>query len=395
MTMMKIPIEKISVHGSRRSIDAGKVAELAESIRRIGLLHPITITDDHRLVAGAHRLEACRKAGMSEIDCCYVVGDSLHIELAEIDENLIRNDLDAISIGELAIRRDEVLEALGLRANVSNKGYAGKYEVTGAESAPVKTTAIIAGEIGMSERVLQENKQLAKNLTPEAKQAIRATELTKTDALKLARMEPEEQKALAEKIASGAAKSVVDARRLVARENIHESQPLVTEAKYRVVYADPPWQYGNKLTDNYGAAENHYPTMSIDELCRLPVADMTEENAVLFLWTTSPLLEECFDVIRSWGFKYKTSFVWDKIKHNMGHYNSVRHELLLVCTKGSCTPDVSKLFDSVVSVERTTKHSEKPEVFREMIDTLYTTGRKIELFARKAIPGWVTWGNQS
>jgi N6-adenosine-specific RNA methylase IME4 len=106
------------------------------------------------------------------------------------------------------------------------------------------------------------------------------------------------------------------------------------------------------------------------------------------------LLEECFDVIRAWGFKYKTSFVWDKVKHNMGHYNSVRHELLLVCTKGSCTPDVPKLFDSVVSVERTAKHSEKPEVFREMIDTLYTTGRKIELFARKMTPGWETWGNQ-
>ena len=134
--------------------------------------------------------------------------------------------------------------------------------------------------------------------------------------------------------------------------------------------------------------------MSIDELCALPVADMTEENAVLFLWTTSPLLEECFEVIRSWGFKYKTSFVWDKVKHNMGHYNSVRHELLLVCTKGSCTPDVPKLFDSVVSVERTAKHSEKPEVFREMIDTLYTTGRKIELFARKTTPSWDTWGNQ-
>ena len=260
----------------------------------------------------------------------------------------------------------------------------------------------MAQEVGMSKRSLQVNKQLARDLIPEAKEVVRNADVPKKDALKLARMEPEEQKVLAEKIASGAAKSVVDARRLVARENIHEVQPLDTSAtsattvpKYRVVYADPPWQYGNKLTDNYGAAENHYPTMSIDELCALPVADLTEENAVLFLWTTSPLLEECFDVIRAWGFKYKTSFIWDKVKHNMGHYNSVRHELLLVCTKGSCTPDVSKLFDSVVSVERTAKHSEKPEVFREMIVTLYTSGRKIELFARKTMPGWETWGNQS
>jgi DNA (cytosine-5)-methyltransferase 1 len=78
----------------------------------------------------------------------------------------------------------------------------------------------------------------------------------------------------------------------------------------------------------------------------------------------------------------------------MGHYNSVRHELLLVCTKGSCTPDVSKLFDSVVSIERSETHSEKPEFFREIIDTLYPYGKRIELFARKSADGWERWGNQ-
>ena len=76
----------------------------------------------------------------------------------------------------------------------------------------------------------------------------------------------------------------------------------------------------------------------------------------------------------------------------MGHYNSVRHELLLICTKGSCTPDVKRLFDSVVTVERT-EHSKKPDVFREMIDTLYDHGERIELFAREASEKWFVWGN--
>ena len=385
---MKLPIDQISVSGSRRRIDSGKVAELAGSIRRIGLLHPIIVTREHRLVAGAHRLEACRRTGMSEIECCFIDGDTLHVELAEIDENLIRNELDPISIGELAIRRDEILEMLGQRAMVGDN----QHTVTGGETvAPPHTTASIAKEIGISERTLQENKQLARDLVQEVKEVIRAAEVPKRDALKIARMEPEHQKAVVEKIASGKAKSVVDAKRLLAKENVHDAAPLKADTKYRVIYADPPWTYGNKF---YGAAENHYPTMSIEELSALPVTEMTDENAVLFLWTTSPLLEEAFTVVRAWGFKYKTSFVWDKIKHNMGHYNSVRHELLLVCTKGSCTPDIPKLFDSVVSVERTEKHSEKPEVFREMIDTLYTHGRKVELFARKPAEGWDTWGNQ-
>jgi N6-adenosine-specific RNA methylase IME4 len=170
---------------------------------------------------------------------------------------------------------------------------------------------------------------------------------------------------------------------------------LPAEVKYRVIYADPPWKYNDiQDSDKLGGAGKHYPTMSIDDLCTLPIGDMTLPDAVLFLWTTSPLLEETFEVIKAWGFNYKTSFIWDKIRHNMGHYNSVRHELLLVCTKGSCTPDVKKLYDSVVTIEKTEKHSEKPEEFRDIIDTIYPYGKRIELFARKRTENWDVWGNE-
>lgn len=189
----------------------------------------------------------------------------------------------------------------------------------------------------------------------------------------------------------------------IKREAMREQRqdaPELPESKYRIVYADPPWQYNNAgvitETDAYGRAARHYPTMSIAELCTLgdKVRAMTESDAVLFLWVTSPLLEDAFQVISAWGFHYKTSFVWDKIKHNFGHYNSVRHELLLICTRGSCTPDVRVLHDSVVSIERSERHSEKPEWFREMIDELYTWGKRIELFARSEAEGWDTWGNE-
>ncbi len=176
--------------------------------------------------------------------------------------------------------------------------------------------------------------------------------------------------------------------------------PELPNDKYRVLYADPPWQYNNAgvITDSdaYGRAARHYPTMSIAELCALgeKVKELAEPDAVLFMWVTSPLLEECFDVIRAWGFQYKTSFVWDKVGHNYGHYNSVRHELLLVCTRGSCTPDDKTLYDSVISIEKSRTHSEKPEEFRRMIDSLYTWGKRIELFARVQVDGWEAWGNE-
>jgi N6-adenosine-specific RNA methylase IME4 len=188
-------------------------------------------------------------------------------------------------------------------------------------------------------------------------------------------------------------KTITQVRRELQREKVLNKVQLPTD-KYRVIYADPPWKYGDQLTEAYGPTQYHYPSLTISELCAMPVVDLLEKDAVLFLWVTSPLLDECWPVIKAWGFEYKTSFVWDKVKHNMGHYNSVRHEFLLVCTRGSCLPDIPTLFDSVQTIERSERHSEKPEEFRKIIETLYPHGKKIELFARKESDGWQFFGNQ-
>ena len=169
------------------------------------------------------------------------------------------------------------------------------------------------------------------------------------------------------------------------------------EGIYRVFYADPPWDYA-QVIDKYGPAQRHYATMKQDEICAIgeEVKARTADNAVLFLWSTSPKLKDALDVISAWGFRYTGAmFVWDKVKHNYGHYNSVRHELLLIAVKGSCTPDEVKLFDSVQTIDRSDEHSEKPEEFRKIIDTLYPLGGRIELFARKATEGWERWGAEA
>jgi len=173
-------------------------------------------------------------------------------------------------------------------------------------------------------------------------------------------------------------------------------QPI-PEGKYKIIYADPPWKYGDRppAPGGSGAVEYHYPSLSIEELCALPMEDLIADDAVLFLWVTSPILSECFEVIEAWGFEYKASFVWDKIVHNVGHYNSVRHEFLLICTRGSCLPENKIYHDSVVSIKRSRVHSEKPEKFRGIIDELYPTGPRIELFARKKVKNWDSWGSEN
>ncbi len=168
--------------------------------------------------------------------------------------------------------------------------------------------------------------------------------------------------------------------------------------KYSVIYADPPWQYtsGDQHTEDEQdtVIGTHYPSMPLADICRLPVQQMAATDAVLFLWVTSPTLEEAFAVVKGWGFEYKASMIWDKVKHNVGHYVSVRHELLLICTRGT-PPKVPKLTDSVY-VEDRTEHSRKPPFFRDLIDELYPKGNRLEMFCRgTAGDGWNTWGNES
>ncbi len=181
------------------------------------------------------------------------------------------------------------------------------------------------------------------------------------------------------------------------RESIRgESTPELPDDKYRVIYADPPWEYGNAqhgLEEQETVLETHYPTMSDDARMALEEWRLPADEAVLFCWATSPRIKFALELIERWGFQYKAMFVWDKVKHNVGYYNSVRHELLLICTKGSCLPDVKELHDSVVSIERG-EHSEKPPYFRDLIDKMYPNGKRIELFARTPSDGWDVWGNE-
>ena len=173
--------------------------------------------------------------------------------------------------------------------------------------------------------------------------------------------------------------------------------------RFRVLYADPPWQYGNNgvksEADNYATVERHYPTLPTPAICSLEqdgrrVADLALPDAILFLWATVALLPDALAVVGAWGFIYKTHFVWDKRRPNFGYYSGVQHELLLLATRGSCLPDVDDKLPSVVRAERE-EHSVKPELFRTMVDRLYPHGPRLELFRRGAAPsGWHVWGNE-
>lgn len=391
-----IPIQEIIVPERKRKIYSD-LMRLASSIKELGLINPITITKDKRLIAGNHRLEACKLLGWTSISTFVIEQSELLSELAEIDENLIRYELTALEEADHFKRRKEIYEILHPETIARNlPGHLNNYESSDAENALELSPSFAedtANKTRKSKRSIYNALQIADNLIPEVKEMVFGTKFEdeKTMLLKISQEEPDKQKQIVEKLVSGKAKGLQDARRLIAADKIKEIEPIT--GKYKVIYADPPWEYGGSMNETYGTADKHYPTMSLDNICAFPVDDLSEDNAVLFLWATSPQLPEAIKVILSWGFEYKASFVWDKIKHVMGHYNSVRHEMLLIATKGSCTPEVMRLFDSVLTLERT-EHSAKPEAFREIIDTIYPSGNRIELFAREKVGGWETYGNQ-
>lgn len=177
--------------------------------------------------------------------------------------------------------------------------------------------------------------------------------------------------------------------------------PAELSGLFHAILCDPPWLYNDSgvinAADNYGRAARHYPGMTIEELCKLPVADHAMPDAVLFCWVTAPMLLEHpgpREVLEAWGFKPKTGLVWDKVAHNFGHYVSIRHEHLIIATRGSCTPDhPTPMPDSVQTIRRSDVHSEKPEEFRRLIEQLYDPPY-LEIFARRQVPGWTCWGNQ-
>ena len=328
------------------------------------------------LVDGHNRYEICEKYGLpfSVTETDFESRDAV-IEWI-IKNQFSRRNLPLYERARLALRLKPVIaerakEQQGTRTDISQKSV-----------KSIDTQKELAAAAGVSHDTIAKVEKIEANATPETKEALRRGEMSINQAFR--EIQKNDQKAKREE-------AIQD--QIAKPKTSNHVDIYSTDKKYRVIYADPPWSYNDKQdTEKLGGAVKHYPTMPLDEICAVPVP--AEKEAVLFLWTTSPMLEDSFKVINAWGFKYKSSFIWDKVLHAMGHYNSVRHEFLLIATRGSCTPDVPKLLDSVVSIERT-EHSRKPKEFRDIIDTLYPLGNRLEMFAREAPDGWDVWGNMA
>ena len=180
--------------------------------------------------------------------------------------------------------------------------------------------------------------------------------------------------------------------------------------KYNIIYADPAWNFSDRLRSSKKDIENkkqylslnlHYNTMTTKDICNLKVNEISEKDSVLFLWTTDAHLQDALKVIESWGFKYKTiAFIWNKKEKSgkqvcfMGKWTLKGSEICLLATKGTAHKLIkSHKVRQLVEAERK-KHSEKPNIVREKIVELLGDIPRIELFCREKKQGWDSWGNE-
>jgi N6-adenosine-specific RNA methylase IME4 len=164
---------------------------------------------------------------------------------------------------------------------------------------------------------------------------------------------------------------------------------VVSGRRFGCVYLDPPWEYGNSASN--GAAASHYPTLTVEELAALPIKDLAAPAAHCHLWTTTVHLPSALQLLTAWGFEYKSVFVWLKEGLGLGNFWRVATEFLLLGVRGQA-PFADHGQPNWLASGRG-RHSEKPDAVRGLIE-LVSPGPYLELFARKEVSGWTTWGNE-
>lgn len=415
---MELKLSQLNPHPDNAKIyGVEDVQELAEQIRQSEWIKPLVVTDFYggfTIVSGHRRFAAACKLALNAVPCELV---KFQADWQVMERLLLENDSREKTFEqrtrEYSMRKKVEEERAKFRFGGRHKDEStvekfpplneGKSRDLAAEQSGFgsgKTAEAAEVVVKAIDKLREEGEEEKADLL---KQSLEQKNVSGTKAILefIEKLSKEDAAKYADDLMAGRktttqVKKLIETeqRRAEVKEALQEQKLEPTEKKYRIVYADPPWKYGNAMPEYVTEPQDYYLLMDTADICAMPIKDIVEKDAVLFLWSTSPHLPEALEVVKAWGFSYKTTFIWDKVKHNMGHYNSVRHEILLVCTRGACTPDVKKLFDSVVSIERG-EHSKKPEYFREIIETLYTYGNKIELFARAAPEGWDVFGNQT
>lgn len=276
------------------------------------------------------------------------------------------------------------------------------------EPQAIVTQSEAADVLSVGRRSVQRAAVVQEKGSPELREAVEQGRVAVSTAADIAETTPQAEQtqiaAMSEKDILAKAKKIRkdqnDKRRGERVEKLKAQSAgnteLSTARKFPVIYMDPPTRFAAGDSDR--STENHYPTMTEEELAALPIGELATDDAALFIWTTVPWLRKTIRLIEGYGFEYVSEIVWDKQALGLGFWNRNVHETLLIATRGKIpAPDPAVLRPSLYSEARG-RHSAKPEYFRDLITSYYPDLPKVELFSRVdgTLPaGWHAWGNEA
>jgi len=372
---------------------------LKEDIKRNGILQPIDITYNNVILDGHHRVKAAKELGIKEVEVripelLYVDEDEYLISVAlnrrhltEGQKAVLANNYSKI----LSKKRESEAGKKAVTIREIKRGNIDEETVsTSMNEEQERSRKIAAERWKVSEWKVRIAHEIEKT-APEVYKKLGSGDLQIHEAKIIAQL-PEDKREIALEKKLETKKDIRSIVREINNAEKNQNVKPIPDGKFSIIYADPPWKYEFSISMSR-ETENHYPTMELKEIkeTKVPAAD----NAVLFLWTPAPLIRQGLEVLEAWGFSYHTNMVWVKDKIGMGYYARMKHELLLIGTKGNGigTPLPENRPESVIFAERT-EHSKKPDIFYEIIEKMYPKHSKIELFARNKREGWETWGNE-
>ena len=370
-------------------IEAEALNAFRDDVRQRGVLEPIVFLGD-AILDGRNRYTVARELRIEYPAVDYLGDDPLGFVIAK---NLTRRHLTESQRAMVASRLSKMRQ--GARTDIEPR--ANLHEVSAATAA---------GMLNVSERSVKSARVVHDSGAPALVAAVERGEVSVSAAADVASLPVEEQlaalakenpKALldaAKEVRTARADAKRSARTTLLNDLSNKNAPL-PERRYPIIYADPPWQY-DFSPSNDRSVENHYPTMPIEDICAMQVADICTDDAMLFLWAPPSFIQKGLRVLDAWGFELASSSVWVKTDGiGTGIYFRQRHEYLLLGKRGQpITPRPGSQPDSVIEAARG-KHSEKPTRAYENIEQMYPGLAKIELFSRSPREGWDAWGNQA
>ena len=353
--------------------------ELKRDIKMNGLRQPI-VMHQGLILDGRHRFAAC-----SDLD----------IEAAQ--EDFDGNDAAALSyVISTNLHRRHLNESQRAMVAAELANMSEGRPKTAQICAPSVSQTDAAKKLNVSRKSVQNAKAVRDKGTDELKDRVKSGNMAVSVAEKIARMPKDKQaEILKDPKPEQAIKKVARAEKekALAEKTITKSLASKTQL-FGVVYADPPWRFETYSENGMDrSADNHYPTMSLNDIAALKVP--AADDCVLYLWATVPMLPEALNVMEAWGFKYKSQIVWVKDRIGTGYWTRNQHEILLIGTKGGIPAPAQGSQPSSVINAPLGRHSQKPAIFAEIIESLFPATPKVELFCRSPRAGWSVYGNES